>query len=109
MAIPEGSEVADFRDGDAHGADPLVGTSLPPPPPALDELPVLLHRLHGNPAPRFFRDERGGLRRHAKRALNLVLRFVGRSQETFNRELLEAVTLVMAEVRGLRRWSESLA
>jgi hypothetical protein len=34
---------------------------------------------------------------------------VGRSQETFNREVVEGMALLMAEVRALHRWSETLA
>jgi predicted SAM-dependent methyltransferase len=105
-SVPKGSEVADLPSADASG---IIVPSLPSPPPPIEELPVLLHRLHGHPAPLFSRDERGGLRRQAKRALNFVLRFVGRSQQVFNRDLLEGVTLLMAEVRSLRRWGESLA
>lgn len=102
MSIPK-------RSADVDPPASGVGSALPPPPPPIAELPVHLHRLHGHPAPMFSRDERGGLRRHAKRALNLLLRFVGRSQQAFNQELVDGVALLMAEVRALRRWSETLA
>jgi len=86
-----------------------AGPVLVPPPPAVEELPALLHHLHEQPAPQFAPDTRGGLRQPVKRVLNLLLRIVGRSQQTFNEELLTAVTLLMAEVRALRRWTEDVA
>src|SRR5262245_39638675 len=72
--------------------------SLPPPPPPLEELPARLHLLHEHPAPTFAPDSRGGLRTPVKRLMNFFLRVVGRSQQTFNEQLLESVTLLMAEV-----------
>jgi predicted SAM-dependent methyltransferase len=87
-------------------ADPAP--SLLPPPPPIDELPMRLHQLHEHPAPVFARDTRGGLRQPVKRLLNAVLRFAGRSQQAFNQDLLETVTLLMAEVRSLRRWAQDL-
>lgn len=104
-----GGGPASLADNGRGAATDRQPTPLLPPPPPLAELPKHLHRLHEHPAPRFARDARGGLRRQVKRGLNLVLRFVGRSQETFNRELVETVTLLMAEVRALHRWSEELA
>ena len=100
---------ADTAEGDASAHEPTIISSLPPPPPPIAELPTHLNQLYQHPAPRFLWDERGGLRLQVKRALNFVLRFVGRSQEAFNREVLDVLTLLMAEVRALRRWSESLA
>ena len=109
MSLRKGSDVDDLANAATEAGQALVGATLPPPPPPLAELPLQLDRLQHHPAPRFAHDERGGLRRLAKRALNLLLRFVGRSQETFNRERVEGMTLLMAEVRALRRWGDSLA
>jgi hypothetical protein len=109
MSVAKGSEVPGVLDGNAKGSDPTLVAVLPPPPPPIGELPVHLHRLHDNPAPRFYWEERGGWRRLVKRALNFVQRFVGAPQATFNREVVEGMTLLMAEIRGLRRWSETIA
>jgi methyltransferase family protein len=97
------------RDETRRPAVANGGAGLPPPPPSLGELPERLHRLHEHPAPLFTPDARGGMRRWVKRAVNVLLRFVGRSQQVYNRDLVDVVTLLMAEVRALHRWSEELA
>jgi predicted SAM-dependent methyltransferase len=109
MSLPKGSDVSGLPDGAASGSEPTLVATLPSPPPPLGELPVHLHRLHDNPAPRFYWEERGGWRRLIKRAINFVQRFVGAPQATFNREVVEGLTMLMAEVRGLRRWAETIA
>jgi len=98
-----------------HRLEPVGADDLPPTPgsalrastlpPELRELPLQLHRLYYHPAP-FFPPGGPWLRRQAKRLVNATLRVFGRKQNEFNREFVETATLIMAEVRGLRRWLE---
>jgi hypothetical protein len=78
---------------------------LPPLVPELGEHVDALHRL---PAPAF-PITGTALRSRLKRAANAALSVVGLSQRRFNETVAEALTLLLAETRGLRGWLEERA
>jgi predicted SAM-dependent methyltransferase len=100
FTAPTGPHDGAGRDGEPGPAPDL--------PPVLPELPMSLHGLYASPAPAFPTNGTP-LRARLKRAANVALNMIGLSQRRFNESVLEALTLMMSETRGLRAWLEERA
>ena len=99
---------------DAHATPPAVADDGIPTGPAPDLPPLVadlaghLHGLHQSTAPAFPTNG-PPLNARLKRFANAALNLVGLSQRRFNHAVADALTLMMAETRGLRAWLEERA
>jgi hypothetical protein len=80
----------------------------PDVPPLVVDLAAHLHGLYESPAPAF-PTTGTPLRSSLKRAVNVALRAVGLSQRRFNEAIAVTLTMLLAELRGLRGWLEERA
>jgi predicted SAM-dependent methyltransferase len=110
MSMSEDDVVRDAPEPTGHEADDEGIPHEPAPdlPPLVPELGSRVDALHHLPAPAF-PTTGTALRSRLKRAANAALNLVGLSQRRFNETVAEALTLLMAETRGLRGWLEERA